>query len=66
MKEAGAWTPEAQKHNDQLLKRQSVLASAWKAYLATNPGDDKDAFYKGWMAARNDALSKAGLDPVFE
>ncbi len=66
MKEAGAWTPAAQQHNDMLLKRQAVLADAWKAFLATNPGDDKDAFYKGWMAARKGALSKAGLDPVFE
>ncbi|HMS81075.1 MAG TPA: hypothetical protein PKC20_16400, partial [Burkholderiaceae bacterium] len=66
MKEAGAWTPAAQQHNDMLLRRQSVLAAAWKAWLATNPGEDKDAFYKGWMAARKGALAKAGLDPVFE
>ena len=31
IKEAGAWTPEAQKHNDRLLERQSVLAGAWTA-----------------------------------
>jgi TRAP transporter TAXI family solute receptor len=66
IKEAGAWTPEAQKHNDRLLERQSVLAGAWKAYLAGKPGEDQDAFYKGWMAQRKAALDKAGFDPIFE
>ena len=66
IKEAGAWTPEAQKHNDGLLKRQSVLAETWKAYTASKPPDDKDAFYKGWMEQRKNALIKAGLDPIFD
>ena len=66
IKEAGAWTPEAQAHNDKLLERQSVLASAWKGYLANKPSEDKDAFYKGWMAQRKDALVKAGFDPIFD
>lgn len=66
IKEAGAWTPEAEKHNEALLKRQSVLAAAWKGYLDSKPPDDKDAFYKGWMAQRKDALVKAGLDPIFD
>jgi TRAP transporter TAXI family solute receptor len=66
IQEAGAWTPEAQKHNDMLLKRQSVLAEAWKGFLAGSPPDDKEAFYKGWMAQRKDALVKAGFDPIFD
>ena len=66
IKEAVAWTPEAQAHNDKLLERQSVLASAWKGYLANKPSEDKDAFYKGWMAQRKDALVKAGFDPIFD
>lgn len=65
-KEAGVWTPAAQAHNDMLLKRQQTLAAAWNEYLKASPPDDKDAFYKGWMAKRKDALTKAGLDPVFE
>ncbi|MGE0313950.1 MAG: TAXI family TRAP transporter solute-binding subunit [Lautropia sp.] len=65
-KEAGVWTDEAQKHNDELLKRQSVLAVAWKAHLDSKPGDDKDAAYKNWMKIRKEALQKAGMDPVFE
>ncbi len=64
LKEAGAWTAEAQKHNDALIKRQETLAAAWKAYVATNPADDK--FAAGWTAHRADALKKAGMDPVFE
>jgi len=64
LKEAGAWSDAAQKHNDMLLKRQATLAGAWKAYVATNPADDK--FLAGWNTARADALKKAGMDPVFE
>jgi len=66
MKEAGVWTPAAQQHNDALLKRQATLAAAWGAYTKASPSDDKDAFYKGWAAARKAALVKAGMDPVFE
>jgi TRAP transporter TAXI family solute receptor len=66
LKEAGVWTPAAQQHNDGLLKRQATLAAAWAAFTKASPPDDKDAFYKGWIAARKAALTKAGLDPVFE
>src|SRR5690606_11826665 len=50
VKEAGAWKAEHEKHQQAMLKRQSVLASAWKTYLKTNPPEDRDAFRKGWMA----------------
>jgi TRAP transporter TAXI family solute receptor len=63
LKEAGVWNDAAQQHNDMLLKRQAVLADSWKAYVATNPADDK--FADGWTKARADALTKAGMDPVF-
>ncbi|MDF3073363.1 MAG: hypothetical protein K0S54_1030 [Alphaproteobacteria bacterium] len=64
LKEAGVWTDAAQKHNDALLKRQEVLAAAWKAFVATSPAEDK--FAAAWVAARADALKKAGMPPVFE
>lgn len=64
-KEKGAWSDAAQKHNDALVKRQQVLIDAWKAYGAGAPSDDK-AFAEGWMKARAAALTKAGMDPVFE
>jgi hypothetical protein len=66
LKEAGAWKAEHDAHNQNLIKRQDTLAAAWADYLKTNPPDDKDAFTKGWMAARKDALSKVGMDPIFE
>ena len=64
LKEAGVWNDAAQKHNDALLKRQEVLAAAWKAYVATNPAEDKYA--TDWPKARAAALTKAGMPPVFE
>ena len=66
LKEAGAWTAENEKHNQMLLKRQEVLATAWAAVLKNNPPDDKAEFTKAWMTARNAALTKAGMDPIFE
>lgn len=65
LKEAGAWTAEAQKHNDMLLKRQATLAAAWAEFNKANPPTDKDAYAKAWMAARKSALEKVGMDPVF-
>lgn len=64
LKEAGVWTDAAQKHNDGLVKRQQTLAAAWKAFIATNPAEDKLA--AAWLVARADALKKAGMPVVFE
>ncbi len=66
LKEAGAWKPEHEAHNQKLLKRQETLATAWNAFLKSNPPEDKDAFTKGWMAARKSALAGAGMDAIFE
>ncbi len=66
LKEAGAWKPEHEAHNQGLLKRQAILASAWGAYVKGNPPEEKDAFNKGWLAARKAALSGAGMDAIFE
>ena len=65
-REAGVWKPEHEAHNQKALKRQETLAAAWNAFLKANPSDDKDAFRKGWLAARSDALKKAGFDVIFE
>ncbi len=62
-KERGLWTAEHQKHNDAMIKRQDLLAAAWKAYVPTAPADEK-VFAQGWMKARAEALSKAGMDVV--
>jgi TRAP transporter TAXI family solute receptor len=62
-KERGLWKDEHQKHNDALLKRQQVLASAWSAYKEKAVSDDKE-FARGWMNARAAALQAAQMEPV--
>jgi TRAP transporter TAXI family solute receptor len=64
-KEAGAWKPEHEAHNQKLLKRQQVLADAWSAFLKTNPPSEGEAFRKAWMTVRNSTLQKAGFDTIF-
>lgn len=64
-KEKGVWNDAAQKHNDALVKRQQVMIDAWKAYATSAPTDDK-AFADGWLKARAAALTKAGMDVIFE
>jgi len=64
LKEAKAWTDAAESHNNALLKRQQVLADAWKAFMAAKPADDK--FAAAWMSARAAALKSAGMEVVFE
>ena len=66
LKEAGVWKGDHEAHNQELLKRQDTLTNAWNAFVKGNPPDDKDAFAKGWMAARKRALSAAGMDVIFE
>lgn len=63
LKEKGLWSAEYQAHNDALVKRQDTLAAAWAVYKANAPADDV-AFKSGWMKARADALTKAGMEPV--
>ncbi|MEZ5854863.1 MAG: TAXI family TRAP transporter solute-binding subunit [Hyphomicrobiaceae bacterium] len=62
-KEMGVWKAEHDAHNANLLKRQDVLANAWKAYMAKPEAGPK--FASGWMAARAAALKKAGMPVVF-
>ena len=66
LKEAGTWKPEHDAHQANAIKRQDTLAAAWNTYLKTNPPENADALRKGWMAARSDALKKAGFDAIFE
>ena len=63
-KEIGKWSPELQKHSDELLARDTLLRETWDAYVAS--AGEGDEFQKGWMKARADALQKAGLNPVWE
>ena len=65
IKEAGGWSADDEAHNAALIKRQGVLASAWAAYLKTNPSQDRQQFQTGWMDARRSALAGASMEPVF-
>ena len=47
------------------MRRQATLASAWKDFMATNPPEDRDQFRAGWMKVRAAALTKAGMEVLF-
>ena len=60
-KSIGVWSEEAEAHNNRLIERQSVLAQAWQAHLASDP----DNFTEAWMQRRAAALSAAEFDPIW-
>jgi TRAP transporter TAXI family solute receptor len=66
LKEAGNWTAEDEAFNNNLIKRQGVLADAWKAYNTASAPGEPAAFLSGWMAARKAALAKANMPNGFE
>jgi TRAP transporter TAXI family solute receptor len=66
LKEAGNWTDADETFNNNLIKRQEVLAAAWKAYNGASAPAEPDKFLAGWMAARKDALAKAKMPNGFE
>ena len=59
-KEIGAWTPEAEANNQKNLHRQSVLKTAWDAFVTTAP-EDYVEFEQAWVVAREAALAEADL-----
>ena len=64
-KEKGVWTAEHENNNNMLIKRQTILADAWKQVQSRKHADDQ-AFAKDWMETRAAALTKAGMDPVLK
>jgi TRAP transporter TAXI family solute receptor len=61
-KEKGLWGDAEEEHNQQLLKRQEVLAAAWENV------DDKlpdEAFEAAWKKARAEALNAASMPVPF-
>jgi len=62
-KEKGVWTAEHDKRNAELMKRQDVLAAAWKKVMAKNVADDK--FSAAWKKERAAALDAAGMPVPF-
>ena len=61
-KEIGAWTTDMDAHNNQLLKREKVLQTAWATMKGKNISDQV-AFKTEWEKVRAEALKKAGLIP---
>ncbi len=62
-REIGAWTADHDTHNASLLKRQDVLADAWKKVKAMNL--EGDAHVKKWGEIRTAALEAAGMNVPF-
>lgn len=61
--EAGIWDAEKQEHQDALLDRGETIRRIWAEFLKTSP--QEAGFREAWMAYRFDALTDAGLDPVY-
>ena len=60
-KEIGAWSDDAQAHNDKLIERQAALQAAWKELEAEGPSDWDTA----WDEKRRAALQAGGFGVVF-
>ncbi|MCC5859098.1 MAG: TAXI family TRAP transporter solute-binding subunit [Ectothiorhodospiraceae bacterium] len=65
-KEIGLWTDEAEENQQRNLRRQELLAEAWKAYLDVADLNDESAFASGWMDARAEALRDAGMITIMD
>ena len=65
LKEAGAWSDDQEKWNNDLYKRQETLIAAWADFNKSNPPSDAKEFDAAWMKARAAALSKAGMESNF-
>jgi len=63
-KEKGVWTAAHDKHNAAVVKRQGVLAAAWKDMQGKQVADDQYA--AEWLKVRAAALKKAGMAVIFE
>ena len=65
LKEAGAWSDDQEKYNNELFKRQEVLISAWNDFNKAGPSSDSAKFTEDWMAVRKAALARAGMIDTF-
>lgn len=63
-KEIGVWSDEFEAHNEELIRRQNVLAAAWAEVTAQNIRDT-DQFAQSWMQIRARHMDEAGFDPVW-
>jgi TRAP transporter TAXI family solute receptor len=62
-KSIGVWKEADEANNARVLRRQAVLAEAWRGFLPQAPAEAQ--FREAWMRARGAALAAAGMEPVF-
>ena len=66
LRQIGVWDEDLDTYNNNLIRRQETLQTAWQAYATpTAKKLARDAFQAGWKEARASALKKAGFDPVW-
>ena len=58
-KSIGVWGEEEDAHNATLIRRQEVLATAWRAHQESGGGAD------AWYPRRAAALENAGFAPIW-
>lgn len=63
-REMGVWTDEIEAHNQALIQRQEVLASAWQEMTARGIRD-QEQFVTAWTQLRAERLEAAGFNPVW-
>ncbi len=63
-REIGVWTDAIDTHNQALIQRQQVLASAWTEITARGIRD-QGQFVEAWQLLRAERLQEAGFDPVW-
>ncbi|MEQ8485264.1 MAG: TAXI family TRAP transporter solute-binding subunit [Pseudomonadales bacterium] len=63
-RQLGVWNDVREAHNQELLRRQTVLLETWERVRAGSHASD-EAFTDAWLRARTDALVAAGLDPIW-
>ncbi|XOV89196.1 MAG: TAXI family TRAP transporter solute-binding subunit [Pseudomonadota bacterium] len=63
-KDLGIWTGAYAHHNNELLRRQAVLASAWQEMLLLETDSDEE-FTGIWTRLRALRLEQAGFQPVW-
>ncbi len=59
----GQWSEADEAHNQNLIRRQAVLAEAWQTHLDSAPSADD--FVQLWYQRRAQALDEQGFDPVW-
>ncbi len=60
----GLWTEDLDAHNETLIRRQAVLQQAWSDHVKAGVSDDTHV--SSWYAARAQALTAAGFDPIWQ